>query len=63
MFKNSFRTTFTDILKNWFYKWIGHKINRCLCGGNIIIYYYRIGVKGISWEIKCDFCNHVYEED
>jgi hypothetical protein len=63
MYKNSFRTTFADILKNWFYDWIGDELNRCLCGGHIEVYYYRIGVDDVCWERKCMYCNHVYEEN
>lgn len=59
-YKTKFRLSLSDLLKLWYYEHIN--VKKCFCGGNIICEN-KLAKDDCSWEIKCEKCNFLFDED
>ena len=64
-YRTSFGMTLANELKDIYYKKIGQfkKPERCLCGGIITTFTFRLNEDDVSWETTCQSCNFLVDED
>jgi hypothetical protein len=58
-YRTRFGLSLADELKYLYYKKIGYKTNRCLCGGKIV----TKGIPPDGWETSCLWCELLIDED
>jgi hypothetical protein len=60
-YRTKFGLSLSDLLKYWYYYKIGKEKHppRCLCGGKVL---YR-GIPPDGWEISCNKCQILIDED
>ena len=59
-YRTKFGLSISDLLKLKYNE--THSYN-CLCGGKIIVMTYPCGQDEIGWEIYCQDCGQIYDED
>ena len=62
-YRTKFGLSLADELKYLYYKKIGYKTNRCLCGGHVHTTYWNRSEDDVSWETTCGSCEQLYDED
>jgi len=58
-YRTRFGLSLADELKYFYYKKIGYKTHRCLCGGKIV----TRGIPPDGWETSCYKCELLIDED
>lgn len=62
LFHTKFGLSYWEVIKLIFYDKIGKKFNKCLCGGDVITNYHRVGDE-VGWETACSRCGMLVDED